>query len=168
MGPGLRGFPSLAETLASSQLLFPHVPTGSPRETHFPAHTPSALIRKPCAARGPPGGVWRESIPMRLPPRFWVPWGPQASLPWWGGGTPRHAKVWMNHQPHQCLAPRGQVYFQGSGEKRGPPSKASNLPCQEVPGPLARLCWPMSSAGNVEWTEQSLWEEGEDKNGRGS
>lgn len=108
-------------------------------------------------------------MPTRVHPRFWVQWEPE---------TPYHecdfktCKSLHDHQPlisfqNQRLAPRGQVYFQGSGDKMEPPSKASNLSCQEVSGPLERFCWPMSSADNVEWTESSLWEEGEDKNGRG-
>lgn len=61
------------------------------------------------------------------------------------------------------------VSFQVAVERNGdqPPSKAANLPCK-VLKPLGRLRWPVPCGGNVEGTEWSLWEEGKDKNGRGS
>lgn len=108
-------FPSVARNLASSQILLPHRPTGSPRETHrIPAHAPSAPIGKPCAARGLERVNPNEAASQVLGVA-------RATGLLTMGGAPRHAKVWVNHQPlvplqNQRSAPRGKVYFHGYGK----------------------------------------------------
>lgn len=86
-------FPSLVEMLTSPQVLFPYMPTGSPREaTQFPVHTPSALTGKPYAAMGSPEGSGESRCPRECIPDSGYS-GSQRLLTM--SVTSRHAKVCM-------------------------------------------------------------------------
>lgn len=142
------GFRRITSLLKLGALLHPRssshtcLQAAQGRHTESPAHTPSALIGKPCAARGlervNPNKAASQVLGVVRATRLLIM-----------GGTPRHAKVLVNHQPpvsfqNQCLAPRGSLFpwlWKEMGTNHLPkPSTSLAGRCQNLLEGSAGLC----------------------------